>query len=133
LESTSFFLAALVILAFGTALGCAYVYAMYLVGRRLGSRLFLGWLPWIGMGLITLHCAVLALPAVLAPVGPFMQLALGLSLFVLHAQPLCVGYLAERLIRRDEKERRWAKNADDWLAEWECRPIEEPRDGSASP
>lgn len=118
-----FFVTCVAILAIGTPALLGYSFLLYRLGRSLAR------LDGLGISAIagTILTAILALPiaalALVFPFDPVVQLGIAVSLYYLHAQPLCVGFWAGRETRRLEHERRWSKNADDWLGEWECREV----------
>jgi len=110
------------------ALG-AYAYALYLFGRWLARRRRWKASPKLATSLLAVAWVPVAVPAAFLPMDPFIKTALVISLYILHAQPCCVGYWAGREIRKRESERRWNRNVDFWLSEWECRPSEEELPG----
>lgn len=127
------FFGSMVVLAVGTATLLGYTFVLYRLGRilaeHLGSRLS----PTLGAVLIGVAWLPVSLLALVVPVGPIVQIGLAICLYVVHAQPTCVGFWAGRALDRMESERRWTKNADDWLADWECREVpgeQEKADGA---
>lgn len=128
MESGTFLLASFATLAVGTAMLCSYVYGLYRLGFSLGCRfLSNGPIP-LGALLLALGCIPFSAAFALLPMDAFWKAPLVLSVYIVHAQPVCIGYWGARLVNRSDEEHRWAKIADDWLAEWECRPSEEARD-----
>lgn len=128
MESGTVFLATLAVLTVGTASLCAYLYGLFRLGCAVSAKWAVRQPLAIGVCLVAAPWTLLPIIVALSPVEPFWRLPIGLSLFILHAQPFCLGYCSGRIARREEDERRWAKNTDDWLAEWECRPSEGARD-----
>lgn len=104
-------------------IGCLYVlgsaYGLYLAGRWLASRTGKSLGPVAGVVLIALLWLPVSLLALLVDEGPIVQLGIAISVYAVFAQPTCIGYWAGKKLDRMESERRWHKNADDWLAEWE--------------
>jgi hypothetical protein len=132
-STATFFMGSLAALVLGGAALSAYAYLWFRFGNWMGlrarSRGSLGWstarfaLAWIPVGI----------PALFLPADVYVRSAGALCLFVLHAQPACLGYYSGRLTAKQERDRRWNKNADDWLAEWECRPVSSSQDEGPSP
>ncbi len=119
-----FFLGSLLATAVVTVALYAYTIVVFGLGRAFARIDPVQPPPRIGALALAVLWIAPSMLAWLLPLVPVMKLAAALAFYVLHAQPFCFGYLAERLLRIRTAERRWSKNADDWLAEWECRPAE---------
>ncbi|MBI5706615.1 MAG: hypothetical protein HZC36_06460 [Armatimonadetes bacterium] len=116
----------ILVFAWGTAFVMGYTFVLYRFGRRLCDRTPQRWPQWLVMAAIGLFSLAVGLLGWFAPGGPFAQIATGICLTVLHCQSICVGFYAGREVRHQEDSRRWFKNTDDWLAEWECREERNP-------
>lgn len=132
--SGEFFLASLAGMFFGTIAMALELYAVYRIGYRLGVRDRPTRPLWKGLTMIGLAVWPISLWPFLVEWDPFLQLGLALSFYVAVAFPLATGYGAAKDLHARECRRRWRKNADDWLAVWECEPApvsseDEPEEG----
>jgi hypothetical protein len=75
--------------------------------------------------------ALIPLPVLTAFLGidPFMKVAAVISVYLVHAQPIGIGFWAGRELRRINDEKKWRRNVDNWLGEWECQASEEELPG----
>ncbi len=111
------------------ALG-TYVSGLFHAGVWLGNRARQGFPIWQGIAVVGLGWAPITMAALSLPLAPPLKAAAVAVLYLLHAPPMAIGYWGGRTASRDESEKRWSKNVDDWLGDWECRPTQEQHDES---
>jgi hypothetical protein len=122
MSSGPFFLLAFFGMFVGTVVLATYVYAGFKSGFWLGMRAP-GTRPlWIGFLPIVFGWAPISLWPFLADWNTFLKAGVSMGFFILNAYPMCIGYGTARELRRAESKRRFRKNVDDWLGEWECEP-----------
>jgi hypothetical protein len=128
MDSGTFLLGAIGALSLGTVSLCGYTYVFYRFGHWI-AKCDSGKSPiWVGiLSLAVLWTPVAAL-VLLLPFDPLMRMAVAFCVLIVHGQPSCIGYWAGRIALREEQERRWRKNADDWLGTWECAEGEQTRE-----
>lgn len=133
LDSGIVFVLALLVLTFGSVLLAGYAYFLYLFGVRLSHTRLRRLNRFVAMTLIGGLCVLVVTLGVLAlPVESFFRIVLAICLVFIHTQPTCVGYYAGVEMRRIEDSKRFAKNVDDWLADWECGSIGTSHDDSGN-
>ena len=128
MDSGTFLLSVFGALVFGTIIVCGYTYLLHRLGYWMAQRDSESSPRWLGVLLLAVAWIPVSFFGFLLPIDPFMKAACALSLYLVHAQPCCLGYWGGRLARQIEHERRWRKNIDDWLGEWECEPSKLSRD-----
>lgn len=122
MDSGVIFMASLAGMFFGTIVMALELYVVYRLGYRLGQRDRPNRPLWKGLVLIGLGPWPISLWPFLIDWDPFLQAGVALSFYVAIAFPLATGYGAAKDLFDRESRRRWRKNADDWLGEWECEP-----------
>jgi hypothetical protein len=129
-SSATFFFGTLAFVAIGSAILIGHLVGMYALGRALAQRGTSRQSAVWGVVLLSAAWLVPCSAALLLPVPAFMRAPVAASVYLLFAWPSGVGYWAGRILRRQDQENRWSKNADDWLAEWECGSPEKRQGGS---
>lgn len=118
----AFFLMAFVGMFVGTAVLGFYVFYLYRFGMRIGERAPLNRPMWMGIVGIALAWPPLCVWPYFTDWHIFMQIAISMAFYLLSAYPMAVGFGAAIEVRREQSKRRYRKNVDDWLGEWECEP-----------
>jgi hypothetical protein len=131
MDTGAFFLASLFGMFFGTMFLAAYLYAGYRFGVRMGERAPAGRRLWQGAAGFALVWAPLSSWPFLAGWNPFLATGAAMAFFLLHAYPMSIGYGVALDARAKEASRRFRKNVDDWLGEWECVPALSEEDPEA--
>lgn len=105
------------VLALATFWMCVYIYGLYRLGRVLACRYRTK--PVLTLSCIFLFAVALAAGGYFLPVDMFVKAGVMFSVWLLHAQPLVVGFWAGMEIGRKEDVLRWQSRTEEWLQEWE--------------
>lgn len=111
-------------LTFGVPLLCLYMWGIFRLGQWAARRSNLQVPMSMGVAFVGLTWFPPSFAGFLVPVDDYLRGAICLLLFLLHAYPCSVGYATERQTRELADRKRYRKNVDDWLSEWECREME---------
>jgi hypothetical protein len=122
MENGAFFFLAFLGMFVGTIGLGLYVYVAYRIGMRLGARAGLNRPMWLGILFIALVCQPFSFWPYLTDWHAFMKLGIAMAFFLLNAYPTAIGYGAAVEMSKEQSKRRFRKNVDDWLGEWECEP-----------
>lgn len=109
----------LVALAFATFWLGVYIYVLYNWGRRLAERFRIRFTPThaaIAFGVVG---AVVALPSTFLDIDIIYKACLAFGIWLIHAEPISVGYWAGYDIGRGEDLSRWEQKTEEWLSDWE--------------
>lgn len=115
----------MVAMAVSTVFLGGYVYLLYKLGNRLARRI---------PATVSTHLAIAAICSVWIPVSFFVfacpidrttALGLFIGLFLLNSYATSIGFAAERILTRMDSDKRFSKNVDDWLSQWESRESDE--------
>ncbi|MFQ3586320.1 MAG: hypothetical protein SNJ74_07380 [Fimbriimonadaceae bacterium] len=127
------FAISLVALLFGTTFVCGYTFLLHRAGFSLGMRCRGKNSPWRGTVSLALAFVPIGALFALLPFGPvWLKAVVVCSVYLVHAQPVCVGFCAGWKVGHEQLRRQFKKNVEDWLGEWECR-LGEKRYGFGSP
>lgn len=99
-----------------------YVYALYTVGRGLARRFRLRFRPAIMALAFSLFAGAVAFPALHIDLDPISRATLAFAIWLIHAQPLSVGYWATTELQRQRDLDRWEQTVDEWVNEFETAP-----------
>lgn len=119
MDNGAFFLGAFVAMFFGTVILTVYIYGMYRLGQAAGERDGLQRPLGFGLAKIGAFWAPISLWPIMADWNPFAKLGTAMVFFILHAYPMGIGFAVTYRAREQELARRFRKNVDDWLGEWE--------------
>ena len=109
----------LILLAFATFWLGVYCYLLYQAGRKCADKLRVRLQPKTAAALFGLASAVVACPFGWLDIDIIYKSCLVFGIWLIHAEPLSVGYWAGYDIGRGEDVQRWHEKTDQWLAEWE--------------
>ena len=121
-SGAEFFLMSLMGIFFGTLGLGAYMYFAYRLGLWLGHRAPPTRSISRGLALIAACCQPISLWPFLTDWDAFLKVGIALAFYVLNAFPISVAYGSAVELQREHAKRRFRKNVDDWLGEWECEP-----------
>ncbi|HRK22237.1 MAG TPA: hypothetical protein PLX06_10525 [Fimbriimonadaceae bacterium] len=119
MDNGAFFLGALFAMFFGTLFLTLYVAALYLAGRAFAFAANINRPVAVGVVKIAAACWLISLWPLFTDWHPLARLGLATAFFVGNAIPLAVGFGSNLRIRQEDAQRRFSKNVDDWLGEWE--------------
>jgi hypothetical protein len=111
----------IVALALGTLWLCGYIFGLYSLGRRAARAPLLRARPKMAFGIFMFGASLLTSTLLLFDLDLIYLAALMVCVWLLHAQPVSVGFWAGLEIARKEDEEAWERNVDVWLREWEDR------------
>ena len=106
----------------GTVSLTLYVFGLYKWGFVLAMRAKNLRPMWQGILAIALAWGPVSLWTFLIDWSPFLKVGFAMATYLLHAYPMSVGFGTATGLREAEAKRRFRKNVDDWLGEWECEP-----------
>lgn len=125
MDSGIIFVVAMLGMAVSTVLLGGYVFLLYRLGNQLARRIP----PTVAFNLaIAAICSAwipISFLIFACPIDRTTALGLFIGLFLLNSYPTCIGFAAERILTRVDSEKRFSKNVDDWLSQWECRETDE--------
>jgi hypothetical protein len=98
------------------------VFLLYRGGLKLGSQAPANRPMWIGIAFVAAGWTIPSIWPYFTPWDPFLKLGISMAFYLLNAYPMAVGYGAALEGVREQAKRRFRKNVDDWLGEWECEP-----------
>ncbi len=101
-----------------------YVFGLYCGGKWLASKYRMKLKPLAAAALISVLALAVDLPILPFDLQAVHKLTLLFGLWLIHAQPLSIGYWAGYDAQRKADERRWAQNAEAWVSDFEERPPE---------
>lgn len=107
---------------------CLYVYGLFQAGKWLASRWRLRLKPAAACAMFAIVALAADLPALPFQMESIYKLTLLFGLWLVHAQPIALGYWAGYDAGREADEERWASRVSEWLGEFEDRPPECFRD-----
>lgn len=105
-----------------------YIYGLYCGGKWLAARYRLVAKPLVGVSVIAALALAVDLPVVALHLQAIHKLTLMFGLWLVHAQPLAVGYWVGYESGRKQDLELWARNAESWITDFEERPPEFMRD-----
>lgn len=108
----------------GTSLLAIYAFGMYRLGVHCAHRFPRAWSAARGMTMICLAWLAVGGAILFIPGHPLVLLTGFISAFSVSAYPQCIGYAAGRYFRDEEEHKRYSRNVDKWLSEWEYRDEE---------
>jgi hypothetical protein len=109
------------LLTMGSLFMAIYVYGLYKLGNLIADRLPLS---------INFNVAIIVICIAWIPLSSFVLLFPGPTIVVLasyiavvltNAYPVCIGFAAGRFFMEQASKKRFSKNVDDWLSEWESQ------------
>ena len=106
----------------GTVTITLYVFGLFKWGYRLAMGTKTLRPMWQGILAIALAWGPVSLWPVLIDWSPFLKVGFSMAFYLLGAYPMSVGFGTGTELRKAEAKRRFRKNVDDWLGEWECEP-----------
>ncbi|HZH97820.1 MAG TPA: hypothetical protein VEX38_02510 [Fimbriimonadaceae bacterium] len=109
------------LIAFASFWLAAYTYGLYSLGRRLAQRPSLRLKPRHVLACVLLTAGLLSWATVGIDMAIAFKIAAVVGIFILHAQPTCVGFWAGCEIGRKADQELFRERADEWLREWETR------------
>lgn len=119
MDNGAFFLGALFAMFFGTVALSIYICGLFFAGKALGRAADLNKPPVLGITKIAAACWLTSFWPLFADWHPLIRLGVGIVFFVGHAFPLGAGFASTLRLRQENAVRRYRKNVDDWLGEWE--------------
>lgn len=122
MDGIVFFAASMAGMFFGTVFLAAYVFAFYRLGIWLGDRSALNQPLWRGVVPIALGWGPISIWPFLTDWDIFLKMGIAMGFYFLGACPTAMGFGAAVEVRHAQAKRRFTKNVDDWLGEWECEP-----------
>lgn len=127
------FAISLATLLFGIAFVGGYTFLLHRAGFRLGMRCRGKTSPWRGTVGLALACVPIGALFALLPFGPvWLKVVVVCSVYLVHAQSICVGFCAGWKVGSEQLRRQYLRNVEAWLGEWECQ-LGEKRYGYGSP
>lgn len=109
----------LVVLVFATFWLGLYCYFLYQAGRRIADKYRVRFTPKVAAILFALAGCAIAAPFALLELDVIYKTCLIFGVWLIHAEPVSVGYWAGSDIGRGADLERWDQTTDEWLAEWE--------------
>lgn len=109
----------LILLAFATFWIGVYCYVLYQAGRKLAEQYRVHVGPKLAAVIFGVGAAVLAAPFGFLDVDLIYKSCLIFGVWLIHAEPISVGYWAGVDIGRGDDLQRWDEKTEQWLAEWE--------------
>lgn len=113
------FILFLILLAFATFWLGIYCYLLYQSGRKLAERYRVYLSPRAAAAVFGVISALIAAPVAILDIDLIYKSCLIFGIWLIHAEPVSVGYWAGSDIGRGEDVQRWNEKTDQWLAEWE--------------
>jgi hypothetical protein len=111
----------ILLIAFASFWLAAYSYGLYSLGRRLALQ------PGLRLkanrtltGMVALACILAGATLLIDLELPFKIVAV-VGIFILHAQPTCVGFWAGCELGKKADQELFRERTDEWLSEWEHR------------
>ncbi len=99
-----------------------YGYFLFSLGRRWGAQYRLKVSSQFAAFAIGLAASLVALPFWFVVPHPIYRLCSVLAVWLIHFQPVSVGFWAEAVNAREADAKRFTATTDEWLAEWEPDP-----------
>jgi hypothetical protein len=109
----------LILLAFGTFWLGIYCYLLYQAGRKLAERFRVKIGPKLAAVIFGCGAAVIAAPIGWLELDIIYKSCLIFGIWLIHAEPISVGYWAGVEIGHGDDLQRWEEKTDQWLADWE--------------
>lgn len=123
MDNAAFLIGSIFGMFFGTIFLSLYIYAAYLGGQTIARRAPVGKPVWLGIAKIATFWWPVSLWPLFLDWNPFAKLGAAVVFFILNAYPMGIGFGVTLRARQEEATRRFQKNVDDWLANWECEPM----------
>ncbi len=101
---------------------CLYVYGLYSAGKWLAKRYRLRLRPTAATLLIAVSVLLIDIPVLPFQMEAIYKLTLMFGLWLVHAQPLAVGYWIGYEVERQRDLDRWNTTLREWVSEFEERP-----------
>lgn len=108
-----------ILLAFAIFWLGIYCYLLYQAGRKLSRDFRVKVGPRMAAVLFGVGAAIIASPFALLEIDLIYKYCLIFVVWLIHAEPISVGYWAGVEIERGDDLQRWDEKTDLWLAEWE--------------
>lgn len=109
----------LVVLVFATFWLGLYCYLLYQGGRKVAEKYRVRFTPRVAAVAFGLASILIAAPFAFLEIDAIYKSCLIFGVWLIHAEPISVGYWAGADIGRGADLERWDENTDQWLAEWE--------------
>lgn len=109
----------LVVLVFATFWLGLYCYLLYQAGRRISDHYRVKISPKAAAVIFGVASMLVAAPFALFSIDAIYKSCLIFGVWLIHAEPISVGYWAGSDIGRGADLERWEENTDQWLTEWE--------------
>lgn len=123
MDTGAFFIGSLFGMFFGTLFLSLYIYGAVLAGQAIARFANVGRPIWKGVAKIAVVWWPLSLWPLFLDWNPFAKMGVALMFYILNAYPMSIGFGTAMRTRQEEASRRFHKNVDDWLAHWECDPV----------
>lgn len=120
MDNGAFFLGSLFGMFFGTIFLSLYIFGSLLAGQAIARRAHVGRPLWLGIAKIATIWWPLSIWPLFLDWNPFAKIGASLMFYILNAYPMSIGFGMTMRARQEEAARRYHKNVDDWLANWEC-------------
>ena len=101
---------------------CLYIFGLYTFGKRLANRFRLQCKPSVAAVLIAFFVLLIDVPFLALQWEAVPKLTLLFGIWLVHAQPLMIGYWTAFDLGRKDDEDRWKRNTESWVSNFEERP-----------